>query len=186
MGISGTAKELHQYMGSREYVNSYRKGELSGRNAGSVNDDLPESSVKDAFYSLVQKEHEEFEERIRTGSWEPSFQIGANSFTEREWTKLIKSVDAAQDEMRKAAEREKEMQEERQQDKTQNTGMPDIIVYDADGIRCIDAESGICLWFIRFTEDTQYFKVQEYMENTGKEGDPSSLSSEGFWKEMLR
>ena len=39
---------------------------------------------------------------------EPSFQIGANSFTEKEWDKLLKKFDDVMDDVRKAQEEERE------------------------------------------------------------------------------
>ena len=118
-------------------------------------------------------------------SYEPSYQIGANSFTEREWTKLIRSVDAVQEAMREAAERERELQKEAEQAEEAEKAKKCIIVYDIDGIRCIETETGICRWFIKFTDGTQYSKVQEIMQGVEAGAEPAPVLNESFWQTWL-
>lgn len=180
MGLAGAMSDVSHYTGRQEYIHSQnRDRNQGGRTAETGN------AVRDLFFELVQEEREELEERIKSGDSEPRYQIGASSFTETEWKKLIKSVDDVQEEMRKAAERERELQKEMQQKKEVQETKRCIIVYDADGIRCIEAETGICRWFIKFTDNTQYSKVKEYMDGMAADSSPALPLNEGFWQGLL-
>ena len=107
MGLAGAMSDVSNYMGKREYIYSKNRDSSHGDRASQKG-----NAVRDLFFELVQEEREELEERIKSGDSEPRYQIGASSFTETEWKKLIKSVDDVQEEMRKAAERERELQKE--------------------------------------------------------------------------
>lgn len=180
MGMAGAMSDVNNYMGNEEYFYSHNRS----RNQGGRTPETG-SAVRDLFFELVQEEREELEERIKSGESEPRYQIGASSFTESEWKKLIKNVDAVQEEMRKEAERERELQEEMQQKKEVQKSERCIIVYDIDGIRCIEAETGICRWFIKFTDNTQYSKVRDYMENTIADDGKALSLQEGFWQSLI-
>ncbi|MBO5072209.1 MAG: hypothetical protein J6C32_04525 [Eubacterium sp.] len=180
MGLAGAMSDVSNYMGKREYIYSKNRDSSHGDRASQKG-----NAVRDLFFELVQEEREELEERIKSGDSEPRYQIGASSFTETEWKKLIKSVDDVQEEMRKAAERERELQKEMQQKKEVQESKLCIIVYDADGIRCVEAETGICRWFIKFTDNTQYSKVKEYMDGMAADSSPALPLNEGFWQGLL-
>ena len=64
--------------------------------------DSPGEDLTATFSRLVQEKQEEFYEKVRTGTTEPSYQIGAGSYTEKQWTRLLKGFDAAEDALRKA------------------------------------------------------------------------------------
>lgn len=179
MSIAGAMRNSDSYMGNEEYIYSYNKNK--NRDARRLRTG---NAVRDIFADLIQEEKEEMEERMKNGgSSEPSYQIGASSFTEREWKKLIKSIDAVQEEMRKEAERERELQKEIDETKKAQKSKLCIIVYDIDGIRCIESETGICRWSIKFTDNTQYSKVQNFMEGAGE----GSMSFDpGFWQALIR
>lgn len=180
MGIAGAMRNFDPNMGMEEFFYSYKEGKnQSGQGAET------EENLRDVFSALIQDQREELEERIRNGTSEPSYQIGANSFTEREWTKLIRSVDAVQEAMREAAERERELQKEAEQAEEAEKAKKCIIVYDIDGIRCIETETGICRWFIKFTDGTQYSKVQEIMQGVEAGAEPAPVLNESFWQTWL-
>lgn len=180
MGVAGAMRNFDPNMGMEEFLYSYKGSKnQSGQEAET------EGSLRDAFSTLIQKQRKELEERIRNGTSEPSYQIGANSFTEREWTKLIQSVDAVQEEMREAAERERELQKEAEQAVESEKAGWCTIVYDIDGIRCIETESGICRWFIKFTDGSQYSKVQEIMQGVEAGAEPAPVLNESFWQTWL-
>ena len=105
MSAAGVMRDFDRYKGQEEYL--YPRQD--NRNRGGQKTETC-MSVSDVFSDLVQRQREELEERIRTGTSEPSYPLGANSFTEREWTKLIRSVDAVQEKIREAAERERELE----------------------------------------------------------------------------
>lgn len=59
--------------------------------------------LADVFSELVQDKREEFYEKVKTGSFEPSFPIGAGYYTEKEWDRLLESIDTMQEALREEA-----------------------------------------------------------------------------------
>ena len=64
----------------------------------------PKETVKEMFSQLVKEKKAECITKIQSGSSEQSFQIGAGSYTETEWKKLLAGFDAAQAKLRVVAE----------------------------------------------------------------------------------
>ena len=145
-----------------------------------------------AFSEAVQEKREEYRDKIEKGTTEPSFQIGAVSYTEKEWKKLLHAYDEVQDAIRKAAGLEvKEKsggnvcEEEEEADATMLTseyicctcpsddaGQDDgryIIIYSKDGMRCIDAQTGKCEWAITFHNESQYEKIMEVLKGSDRD-----------------
>ncbi len=181
MSAAGAMRDFDPCMGRKEYLYPHPDSGKKERQK----QEAP-MSAQNVFSDLVQRKREELEKRIKAGGTsEPSYQLGANSFTEREWTKLIRSVDAVQEEMREAAERERELEKEAEEVEKAEREELCIIVYDVDGIRCIEALSGICQWFIRFADRGQYRLVQEIMEGVEKGTNPAPVFQEDFWNSLL-
>lgn len=145
MGIAEALDNINNDRKNGQSVAPRSRG--SSRSAGTPGTG---NAVTNLFFELVLEKKNELEERIKSGESEPRYPIGAASYTESEWKKLIKSVDAIQEEIRKEAEREREQQEEKQQKKELQEAERTIIVYDIDGIRCVEAKTGICKWFIQY------------------------------------
>lgn len=59
------------------------------------NGNRQKETVKETFSQLVQDKKAEYLRRIQNGSSEQSYQIGAGSYTETEWKKLIRNFDVA-------------------------------------------------------------------------------------------
>lgn len=74
--------------------------------------DKEKESLKDTFSQLLQDKKADYIQRIKNGDTEKSYQIGAGSYTETEWKKLLKGYDDAEEQLRQAAE---EAQEEVQE-----------------------------------------------------------------------
>lgn len=64
-------------------------------------------SMKEIFSQLVKDKKEEYLTRIQNGTFEQSFQIGAGSYTETEWKKLLMGFDAAEAKLREDTEEAK-------------------------------------------------------------------------------
>lgn len=62
--------------------------------------------LTDIFSQMIQDKKEEFYVKVKTGTFEPSFAIGASCFTEKEWDKLVESFDVMQDALSEAANME--------------------------------------------------------------------------------
>ena len=90
-----------------------------------------------------------------------------------------------QEEMREAAERERELEKEEEKNEKAESLKSSKIVYDVDGIRCIESVSGICQWFIRFTDKGQYSLVQSIMEDVETGENPAPVFQEDFWNSLF-
>lgn len=57
--------------------------------------------IKTTFSKLLEQNKSEFVEKLKKGETEPTFQIGAQNFTEKEWNKLIERIDKIEEETQK-------------------------------------------------------------------------------------
>jgi flagellar biosynthesis regulator FlaF len=55
------------------------------------------------FMQQIRDKKEEILEKVKKGDTEPSFQIGSQSFTQKEWDKLLKAFDGPEEETKKEA-----------------------------------------------------------------------------------
>lgn len=63
------------------------------------------------YQKILHEKIQEISEKIKNGDTEPSYQIGSQSFTEKEWDKLIEAFDEVQDEIKEQAEEEQKKAE---------------------------------------------------------------------------
>lgn len=210
--------------------------------------DLPypnqeEKRLSDTFSQMVQDKREEFYVKMQTGTFEPSFAIGAGYFTEREWDKLLESFDIVQEALREASEQEaqekkedsvvdedeedvppKNMEmlmadymlrtcpsedsdeEEEGEAKTENIDVlmadymtcvdssedPDkedevyMILYDENGMRCLNKKTGEIEWAIKFTDDTQYDKLQVRLSEIVPGESTAFACQESYWQDFYK
>lgn len=80
-----------------------RAGKSHADGGNSVGQAAATGNVADTFSQLVREKKEEFILKLKNGMTEPSYQIGAASYTEKDWKRILKSFDAAQEALRKAA-----------------------------------------------------------------------------------
>ena len=74
------------------------------------------------YQKLISEKKNEIYEKLKNGDTETSFQIGGNSFTEKEWDKLLDEVDDITEEMREAMREEHQKRfEEALDEKIENT-----------------------------------------------------------------
>lgn len=79
---------------------------------GSISD---RENVQRVFSKVLEKYAETAKEKIEKGETEPKYQIGGQSFTEKEWNQLIEKMDKAIDEFKaEQKERIKKQDEERE------------------------------------------------------------------------
>ncbi len=55
------------------------------------------------FMQQIRDKKEEILEKVKNGDTEPSFQIGSQSFTQKEWDKLLKAFDGPEEKTKKEA-----------------------------------------------------------------------------------
>jgi|GEM_PF-6822086 len=69
-------------------------------------------STCDEFSKLLAQKKEEIEYKVAHGETEPSVQIGAQSFTDKQWNSLIDKIDKAEEAVKEEqAERAKKLEE---------------------------------------------------------------------------
>lgn len=71
--------------------------------------------TKEEMLQMISDKMEEISEKVKNNETETSFQIGGQSFTEKEWNKILEQFDAAQREIR---EQMREEQAKRQKETT--------------------------------------------------------------------
>lgn len=67
--------------------------------------------------AFLRKKSEEILEKLRNGETEVSYQIGAESYTEKEWDKLLKKFDDIQEDVRRKMEERFQKREEKEAEK---------------------------------------------------------------------
>ena len=114
IGILGNAKET--FFGNPQ---TYNQGLECDKIIGNLKKWCDSSYAAEAekenidYQKLIGERKREIYEKLKNGDTEQSFQIGGNSFTEKEWDKLIDEVDDIIDETREAMrERHKKRFEE--------------------------------------------------------------------------
>lgn len=179
--------------------------------------DAAESESGEALevVEMIRKHIDELMEKIEDGDTEPRFQLGARSYTIREWEDFLKKFDSVQDAIRQMTRAQIEERIKREtgsvekprpvqidmilsdtveanfplQAVDQNGNrMEDtyLIAFDREGIRCSRPGSDTYEWEIRFTEDGQYEKVREFLDRAGELVDNFLFASnENFWKDFL-
>ncbi len=75
-------------------------------------------NTSDKFSQLLAETKEEFAQKLETGETKQSYAIGANSYTEEEWNKLVKGFDRIQEQLREEAENDARQLREKSEDNT--------------------------------------------------------------------
>ena len=81
---------------------------------------------------MLSERKNEIYEKLKNGDTEESFQIGGNSFTEKEWDKLLSEVDDITEEMRETMREEHQKRfaetvEEKKVNQKENIDSTDVI-----------------------------------------------------------
>lgn len=206
MQITNSTSDYNSYPFSYAQSASQSKSNQSSQKA---------TDTTDMDYTqMIHNKIEDLYTKIKNGDTEPSYAIGAQSFTQREWDKLLEQVDKVQEEIHKLVEQVKErLEEEEEQEEmleakqeqedlveallAESTKctvyVPDteekvmrITWYTKDGIFCRQEEQlEDYLWKVPFTDGKQYEKVMEYLKKFDAQEDMSFAAEEAFWKDFL-
>lgn len=107
MGITGIGADYSS--GNNVFLKNQRTGkEVSDKNEGS-------EYTKEEMLQMISDRMEEIYEKVKNNETEPSFQIGSQSFTVKEWDRILEQFDAVQEEIR---EQMREEQAKRQKETT--------------------------------------------------------------------
>ncbi len=77
------------------------------------------ADVVSQYQKVIEEKIAELSARLNNGEDQKSYQIGAQSFTEREWNKLLDEYDYVQDELKKLMRERHTEQYEKKQEKNE-------------------------------------------------------------------
>lgn len=177
---------------------------------GADKENYQKETVGKMFSQLLKEKKAECLTKIQSGSTEPSFQIGAGSYTEKEWKKLLAGFDMAQAKLRITAEEtKKETQKTNsiaasdEEDKSiemllaeyttavypsGDKEIPDDVYYTfyaPEGIYCRKKGQSEIEWKISFEDESQYEKVMSYVQSLDSQSNPRFACHENFWQDFL-
>lgn len=94
------------------YGNEAAAGVKKRKNVFGTEAETNETDKTAECMAFLREKSEEILEKLRNGETEVSYQIGAESYTEKEWDKLLKKFDDIQEDVRrKMEERIKKLEE---------------------------------------------------------------------------
>lgn len=145
--------------------------------------------------------------KIQNGETEPSYQIGALSFTEKEWDIFLEKFDSLQDAIKKLVKAEQEKKEQLEEiiaEKDSNVLVSEFITYTCPSKNPNDkntlyitqyTEKGIFCrksgqtegyeWSIPFKNKKQYDKVINFINQFSPDQDLKFAANETFWSNFL-
>lgn len=163
-------------------------------------------SLSEKYAKLLKEKSEEIFTKIKNGETENSYQIGSQSFTEKEWDEFLSKFDSLEDAIRKLMEEEQEKRaaEELEKEKegdlltadstscTYPAGQPDeediryITWYTENGIFCrkVGQTEGY-EWSISFENREQYEKVMSLIGQFPSDWNLRFAAHENFWRDFL-
>lgn len=167
--------------------------------------------IEPDYRKLLREKIEELSEKIRNGDTEPTFRIGSQSFTEKEWDKLLERFDSAEEAIREAMREEHTKREEvaeqarsqKQEDAVKALTTPStsvtepsqeqggepvmhVIWYTEEGIFC--RRSGQIEgyeWTLPLSGKEEYDKIIDFLNRTDPEADTSYAADRKFWEDFL-
>ena len=172
------------------------------------------TEVKESFSKLVSEKKAELFSKVLSGKNEQSFQTGAGSYTETEWKRLLREVDAAQNSLRNSNKPNETKTEKTRETSTYNSeksedkekGIEMLMAeftkaiysndngtqndtyytfYSQDGIYCKKQDQSGFEWEIKFTDSDQYKKVMDFLQDFDTQDNLLFASHENFWQEFL-
>lgn len=163
------------------------------------------------YQKFLQEKIEELFVKLQSGETEPSYQIGAQSFTEREWNELLERFDSAEETIRELMREEHEKRETEQIEKerldreqqtrllagefttcvypagdSEKEDIRYITCYTADGIYCRrEGETEEWEWTFTFESEGQYDKVMQLIGQFPSDWNMRFAAHKNFWEDFL-
>lgn len=164
------------------------------------------------YHNFFQDKINEIYEKIQNGEAEPSYQIGSQSFTEKEWDNFLKKFDEAEDTIRELMREEHAKRAEKQlkQQQADADGLESLLLaestscsypsadpkkddvqyitwYTKEGIYCRRAGSTEEYeWSISFADEDQYDKVMDFISQFPSDWNLRFAAHENFWTDFLK
>ena len=100
--------------GCRVWENERKKGAKKRYSSSGMATEMNGTDKTAECMAFLREKSEEILEKLRNGETEVSYPIGAESYTEREWDKLLKKFDDIQEDVRQKMEERFRKQEEKE------------------------------------------------------------------------
>ncbi len=164
------------------------------------------------YQKLLKEKINELFTKIKKGDTEATFQIGAQSFTEKEWDEFLEKFDSLEEAIRELMREEQAKKAAEQTQKEQAAAMEDttsiltteatsctypaadpgagdtryITWYTEGGIFCRKAgQTEGYEWSVAFDNKEQYDKVMEFIGQFSSDWNMRFAAHENFWKDFL-
>lgn len=167
------------------------------------------------YLEFIRQRKDEIFEKVKKGETEPKIQTGAQSFSEKEWDRLLEQFDSAEEALKELMRQEHARRWKEQINKTEimndisneeesmlvsesttctlpsaDSGKEEIRYitwYTQEGIFCRKAgQKEGYEWSIAFENSKQYDEVIEYLKQHEKDEDLRFTADEYFWREFLK
>lgn len=112
---------MKEVSGTQGYVQGGYSCFFGGRKTGE------NKSETESLMDAISKRKQEIYDKVRKGETETSIPIGAQSFTMRQWNKMMRSVDKAIDDMQERVRKDGEKQEQKVKAKKENSITTDML-----------------------------------------------------------
>ena len=168
---------------------------------------------EELMQSLNDKKNELYK-KLQDGNTETTFQIGGQSFSLKEWDKLLEKFDAVQDSLKAVNEEDKDSEEKKSVTDNPKSNNPDqttleslvsevtkstkpasnsegedkqyITWYTEDGIFCREqGQTEGYFWSIPFDNKEQYNKVLSFLDRFDKKDNLQFSNDKSFWEKYL-
>lgn len=163
------------------------------------------------YRKFLQEKIEELYVKLQNGETEPSYQIGAQSFTEKEWDELLEKFDSVEETIRELMREEHEKREteqikREQLDREKENGLLSgefttcvypagdsekediryITCYTTDGIYCRrEGQTEDWEWVLAFENEGQYDKVMQLIGQFPSDWNMRFAAHKNFWEDFL-
>lgn len=112
---------MKEVSGTQGYVQGGYSCFFGGRKTGE------NKSETESLMDAISKRKQEIYDKVRKGETETSIPIGTQSFTMRQWNKMMRSVDKAIDDMQERVRKDGEKQEQKVKAKKENSITTDML-----------------------------------------------------------
>ena len=142
------------------------------------------------YSEYLKKKIDEIFVKIQNGDTEPSYQIGSQSFTKKEWEEFLDRFDSIEKANVSAIDDGALLTAETTSCKyeTANPDDDDVIYvtfYTTDGIRCKKLGAEDFEWTLTFENEEQYNKIMEFLGNFSSDWNMRFAAHENFWQDFL-
>ncbi len=189
--------------GVTEKINSDNEKTSNDERIDDYDTDMSASDSNAVDYiKKMQEKIEEIYQKLINGDTEVSYQIGAESMTEKEWDMLLAKFDAVQEDVKELAEEKQEKLEEEDKNSMLRalTSENSMCWYNGDAgektfyITCYTAEGIFCrkqgqtegfLWSMEYSEKSQYDMVTNFLGKFDSDDNLRFASHKNFWQDLL-